>query len=60
MLVPDFGPTMNVIAYSPFQEGGSAKAVGETDRAIASDGAHKPTRQLRRSRFIGFLLWDGL
>jgi hypothetical protein len=36
MLVPDFGPTMNVIAYSPFQDGGSAEAIGGSDRAIAA------------------------
>src|SRR6478735_8692442 len=54
MLVPDFGPTMNVIAYSPFQDGGSAEAVGGSDRAIASDAAHKPTRLLRRSGAIGY------
>jgi hypothetical protein len=57
MLVPDFGPTMNVIAYSPFQDGGSAEAVGESDRAIASDAAHKPMKLLRRFRFIAFLPW---
>ena len=45
---------MNVIAYSPFQDGGSAEAVGGSDRAIASDAAHKPTRLLRRSGAIGF------
>jgi len=49
MLVPDFGPTMNVIAYSPFQEGGSAVAMGDIARAIATDPAHKPTRPRRRS-----------
>ena len=27
---------MNVIAYSPFQDAGSADAVGESDRAIAA------------------------
>ena len=54
MLVPDFGPTMNVIAYSPFQDGVSAKAVGGSDRAIVSGAAHKPTRLLRRSGVIGF------
>src|ERR1700761_2688268 len=54
MLVPDFGPTMNVIAYSPFQDGVSAKAAGGTDRAIASEAAHKPTRVLRRSGAIDF------
>jgi hypothetical protein len=58
MLVPDFGPTMNVIAYSPFQEGGSAEAVGESDRAIVSATALKPTRLLRWSRVIGFSSWD--
>src|SRR5215203_4208552 len=54
MLVPPFGPTMNVIAYSPFQDGGSAAAVGESDRAIASAVAHKPVRLVRWFRFIGF------
>src|ERR1700736_3182752 len=54
MLVPDFGPTMNVIAYSPFQDGGSAEAGGGSDRAIATDAAHKPTRLLRRSGAISF------
>jgi hypothetical protein len=54
MLVPDFGPTMNVIAYSPFHDGVSAKAVGGSDRAIVSGAAHKPTRLLRRSGAIGF------
>ena len=54
MLVPDFGPTMNVIAYSPFQDGLSAKAVGASDRAIVSGAAHKPTRLRRRSGAIGF------
>src|ERR1700756_4123157 len=54
MLVPDFGPTMNVIAYSPFQDGGSAEAVGGSDRAIASDTAHQPTKGFRRSGSIGF------
>src|SRR6476646_6831998 len=54
MLVPDFGPTMNVIAYSPFHDGASAEAVGGSDTAIASDAAHKPTRLLRRSGTIGF------
>src|SRR5271157_4153708 len=54
MLVPDFGPTMNVIAYSPFHDGVSAEAVGGSDRAIVSGAAHKPTRLLRRSGAIGF------
>ena len=27
---------MNVIAYSPFQDGGSAEAIGGSDRAIAA------------------------
>src|SRR3984885_12900935 len=45
---------MNVIAYSPFQDGVSAKAVGGSDRAIVSGAAHKPTRLLRRSGAIGF------
>jgi hypothetical protein len=54
MLVPDFGPTMNVIAYSPFQDGGSAEAVPGSDKAIASDAAPKATRLLRGSRAIAF------
>src|SRR6476646_3088819 len=54
MLVPFFGPTMNVIAYSPFQDAGSAKAVGGSDKVIASDAAHRPTRPLRRPGAIGF------
>src|SRR6478672_11377276 len=54
MLVPDFGPTMNVIAYSPFQDGASAEAVGGSNTAIASDAAHKPARLHRRSGTIGF------
>jgi hypothetical protein len=54
MLVPDFGPTMNVIAYSPFQDGGSEEAVGGTATAITSDAAHKPTSVLTRFRVIGF------
>src|SRR5271156_2401305 len=46
---------MNVIAYSPFHDGVSAKAVGGSDRAIVSGAAHKPTRLLRRwSGAIGF------
>ena len=45
---------MNVIAYWPFQDGGSGEAVGASDRAIASDAAHKPTKLLRRSGTIGF------
>ena len=49
MLVPDFGPTMNVIAYWPFQDAASAEAVGGSDRAVASNAAQKPTRLLRRS-----------
>jgi hypothetical protein len=53
MLVPDFGPTMNVIAYCPFQDAVSAEAVGESGR-IVSDAAHKPTKLFRRSRVIGF------
>src|SRR6202044_643805 len=52
MLVPSFGPTMNVIAYSPFQDGGSADAVWGSDRAIATEAAHKPTRLLRPSAAI--------
>ena len=36
------------------QDGGSAEAVGGSDRAIASDAAHKPMRRLRRSGVIGF------
>ena len=52
--MPDFGPTMNVIAYSPFQEGGSAVAMRDIDTAIASDPAQKATRLRRRSRVIGF------
>jgi hypothetical protein len=43
---------MNVIAYSPFQDGGSAEAVGGSDTAIPSDAAHKPTRLLRPSGAI--------
>src|SRR5271166_3265454 len=54
MLVPDFGPTMNVIAYSPFQDGESAQAAGGSASAVASDAAHKPTRLFRRSGAIGF------
>jgi hypothetical protein len=45
---------MNVIAYSPFHDGVSAKAVGGSDRAIVSGAAHKLTRLLRRSGAIGF------
>jgi hypothetical protein len=56
MLVPSFGPTMNVIAYSPFHEGESANAVGGSDTANASDAAHKPVRLLRRCLVIGSLL----
>jgi hypothetical protein len=52
ILVPDFGPTMNVIAYSPSQEAGSAEAAPDSGRANASDPAHKPTRLLRQSRVI--------
>ena len=48
---------MNVIAYSPFHDGRSADAVGESDRAIASDAAHKPTGLFRRSRVTGFPSW---
>jgi hypothetical protein len=48
---------MNVIAYLPFQDGGSADAVGQSDRAIASDAALKPTSLFKQSRVIGFLLW---
>jgi hypothetical protein len=54
MLVPAFGPTMNVIAYWPFQDGESAEVVGASDSAIAADAAHKPTSLLRRSRVIGY------
>jgi hypothetical protein len=54
MLVPDFGPTMKVIAYSPFQDAVSAEAIGDSGRAIAIDPAHKPTRVLRRSLVISF------
>src|SRR6202012_4323538 len=53
MLVPSFGPTMNVIAYSPFQDGVSAEAVCGSGRAIASGAAHKPTRVLRQSGAMG-------
>jgi hypothetical protein len=53
MLVPSFGPTMNVIAYSPFQDGVSAEAVCGSDSAIASGAAHKPTRVLRQSGATG-------
>ena len=42
MLVPDFGPTMNVIAYWPFQDGWSAEAVGGSDTATASGATQKP------------------
>jgi hypothetical protein len=56
MLVPSFGPTMNVIVYSPFHEGESADAVGGSDTAIASDAAHKPMRVLKRCLVIGSLL----
>src|ERR1700757_2743985 len=45
---------MNVIAYSPFQDGLSAEAVGGSDAAMASDAAHNPTRLLRRCGAIGF------
>ena len=54
MLVPDFGPTMKVIAYSPFQDGESAEAVGGSGEVSASDAAQKQTRLLRRSGAIGF------
>jgi len=56
MLVPDFGPTMNVIAYWPFQDGVSAEAVAGSDRAIVSGAAHKQTRPLRRTGAIDLLL----
>jgi hypothetical protein len=45
---------MNVIAYVPFQDGRSADAVGQSDRTIASDAAHKPTKLFKRSGIIGF------
>src|SRR4030081_3454256 len=55
MLVPDFGPTMKVIAYWPFQDGESAEAVGGSGSATAaSDAAHEPTRLLRTLGVIGF------
>jgi hypothetical protein len=52
MLIPDFGPTMNVIAYSPFHDGGSAEAVGkrqgdrerrgaQTDQTIQTVSVHR-------------------
>src|SRR5438128_1709514 len=41
---------MNVIAYWPFHDGGSAEATGASDRAIATNAAHKPMRLLGRSR----------
>src|ERR1700742_3462876 len=53
MLVPSFGPTMNVIAYSPFQDGVSAEAVCGSDWAIASGTVHKPMRVLRQSGAMG-------
>jgi hypothetical protein len=56
MLVPGFGPTINVIACS-LRDGGSAEAVGRGDWAVASEAAHKPTKLLRRSGAIGF--WYG-
>src|SRR5947209_10244402 len=55
MLVPDFGPTMKVIAYWPFQDWESAEAVAGSGRATpASDAAHKATKLLRRLGVIGF------
>ncbi|WP_431232554.1 hypothetical protein ACQ856_24450 [Mycolicibacterium psychrotolerans] len=43
---------MNVIAYSPFHDGGSADATGASQSAIAAGAAHNPTTVLKLRRLV--------
>ena len=52
MLVPLFGPVMNVMSYGPFHDAASAAAGGTRHNAVPSDAAASTTKPLTLCRVM--------